>query len=175
MRRTEKSSERPEYTTEPTFANVVKKAEVSHVSRCLPRCPAGPEGAINLNVKWSSLIQRPEWVVEDHAWPAAGAGVDIALGIDAQELRSSPVAVAGHFVRDERLHPAGLDVADANASFPTGIPVRIRHAVGDVNMALIVDGDRARLAELGPTRDEVSILVDDLNALIAAVRDVHVA
>src|SRR5258706_8234099 len=119
------------------------------------------------------LIQRPEQLMENHAWPAAGAGVDIALGIDAQELGSSPGG--GFFVGNKCLHPASLEIADANTPFPAGIPARVRHAIGYVNMALIVDSDRARLSELCPSRDEVSVLVQNLNALIAPVGDVHVA
>ncbi len=51
----------------------------------------------------------------------------------------------------------------------------VRHAVGHVDVPLRVDRDRARLAELRPARDEVALLVEHLDALVAAIGDVEPA
>src|SRR5579864_3403189 len=114
-----------------------------------------------------SLIHRPERLMDNQSRTAAGAGIDVALGIDAQELGAG--AAGDFFVGNKCLHPASLDVSDADAPFPAGIPVRVRHAIRHVNVSLGVDCDRARLSELRPSRDEGPVLVQNLNALVSPV------
>src|SRR5215469_5268307 len=103
-------------------------------------------------------------------WPAAGTRVDIALEIHPEEFRTR--TAGSLFVWDKRFNPAGFDIGYANSAFPTRVPVGVGHAVGNINIAPVVNGDRARFAELGPLRNEVAFLIENLHAVVAAVRDV---
>ena len=49
----------------------------------------------------------------------------------------------------------------------------VRHAVGDVDIALVVERDRTRLAELRLAGNEGAFLVEHLHALVAAVRNIE--
>src|SRR5262249_15632546 len=114
--------------------------------------------------------ERPEQFVNDQAGSTARAGKDPALRIDAEKLGTG--AARRFFVRDEGLDPSGFDIADADAALPARIPPIVRHTVGDVDVALAVDGNCARLAELRPPRQEISLFVEDLHTLIPTIRDV---
>src|SRR5436190_8452830 len=109
--------------------------------------------------------------MDGDARPAAGTRINRALRIDAEKFRAG--ACRNLDVGNEGLDPAGLEVPDANAPLPARIPVRVGHAVGNVDVPFVVDGDRAWLAELGPAGDEVPFLVEHLDPLIAAVGDVE--
>src|SRR5579872_1573585 len=103
--------------------------------------------------------------------PAAGSRVNIPLEIDSEELR--PGAARNLLIGNERFHPSGLQIRYANASFPTRVPVRIRHPVRNIYISARIDRNRARLSELRPLRDEIAVLIQYLNTVVAAVRDVQ--
>src|SRR5215831_9023970 len=103
--------------------------------------------------------------------PAAGTRVDIALEIHPKEFGTR--TAGSLFVWDKRFNPAGFDIGYANTALPTWVPVGVGHSVGNINIVPVVNGDRARFAELGPLRNEVTFLIENLHAVVASVRDVE--
>src|SRR6185369_3160759 len=104
------------------------------------------------------------------------AAVDVAVAVDRHEFG----AVASGLPRvspgkqNERVNPARLAVADADPLLPSGILNVIGLGIGDVDLILAVEGNPARLAELGPRRGErLAVLIEDLNAVVAAIADEH--
>src|SRR5690606_38598668 len=78
-------------------------------------------------------------------------------------------------VRYEGRHPARLRVPDPDPALPSWIPVLVRHTVPDVDHVLGVDEDNAGPAELRPHLEQISLLIEDLDAVVAAVRHDHAA
>ena len=68
--------------------------------------------------------------------------------------------------------PVG-NAADANASFPLGAVPPARFRVRNEQHAVGIDMNIARAAELAPFRHELEVLIEDLNAVVAPVRDVQ--
>src|SRR2546429_9441403 len=72
-------------------------------------------------------------------------------------------------IRDAVEDVAGLELADADAAEPAGVRGdTIGFGVGDVDEA-VAQVDAARAAELFPLGDEAAILLEDLDAVVAAV------
>src|SRR5579872_401498 len=94
-----------------------------------------------------------------------------ALGIYRDAFGCAGVGGICHRVWNERNHGTILDESDPHASFPTGMVVRIRFRVSHVDHIVLVDEDSARAAELRPLLDELSVLVEDLDAVVGAVAD----
>src|SRR5262249_23974595 len=78
--------------------------------------------------------------------------------------------------QNERVNPARLGIANADPLFPPWILDVIGLGIGDVDMILAVEGNPARLAELRARRRErLAVLIEDLNAVVAAIADEHTA
>src|SRR5207249_10298586 len=73
--------------------------------------------------------------------------------------------------RDKDGDFAVLDAADANARPDARVILRVRLMIGYVKDIVAVDVDPARPAELLPLCEEFAILVEDLDAIVAAVAD----
>src|SRR6267143_4261450 len=66
---------------------------------------------------------------------------------------------------------AGFELADADAAEPAGVRGdAVGFGVGDVDEA-VAQVDAARAAELLPLGDEAAVLLEDLDAVVAAVGD----
>ena len=52
-----------------------------------------------------------------------------------------------------------------------GIVHAVRFGIGDVNLALVVERDAARRAELRPCREVLALLIEELDAVVVAVGD----
>ena len=103
-------------------------------------------------------------------------GIDRALGVrhdarragDAVHVRLGQVGI-GYEVLDR----AVLGAAHRDAPGVAGVDGRIRMRIAHVQRVVFRDKHRARPAELLPRRDEATVLVEDLHAVVAAVGDVH--
>src|SRR6185369_13037170 len=106
------------------------------------------------------------------AWPTLAA-VDVAGRVDSRELRAGAARVAriAPRVQDELGHPARGRVADPNAHFPTGVLDVVGFGVRDDDAAVVVERDAARPAELRPAREPFAVLVEQLDAVVRAIRD----
>src|SRR5439155_10325767 len=77
---------------------------------------------------------------------------------------------------DERRHLAVLRAADADAALPVAVlPRVVRLRVGDIQHIVFGDEEAARAAELFPFRDEVAILIENLQAAVVAIGEEHTA
>ncbi len=74
-------------------------------------------------------------------------------------------------VQDELGHPAGGRVADPNAHLPAGVLDVVGLGVRDDDAAMVVERDAARPAELRPARQPFAVLVEQLDAVVRAIRD----
>src|SRR6185295_13021441 len=62
--------------------------------------------------------------------------------------------------------------ADADTTVPVGLVTRGRRlGIGRVEHVVLVDVDAARPAELPPLLEELAVLIEDLNAAVAAIAD----
>ena len=77
--------------------------------------------------------------------------------------------------RDENLDQAVSSAADPNALLKARVHLLVRLRVGDIDRVACVNEHAARAAELFPFGDERSILIDKLNAMVAAVGDQQAA
>src|SRR6185437_16820183 len=97
--------------------------------------------------------------------------VNIPPRIDRHSFRRArrPWMLRG--IRNERAHASVLRAADANAALPIGARAvdRARLRVGDVDVVLRVDVDAARPAELVPGVEQLAVLVEDLDPVVAPV------
>src|SRR5262249_19589472 len=95
--------------------------------------------------------------------------IDISAGIDRDAF--------GHvlFIRfrtdpwNHLAHDAVLDAADADAAPHAGIYLRARGVVGYIDRVAGIDIDRGRPPEVFPLLDEVAVLVEDLDPVVAAI------
>src|SRR5262245_10823035 len=98
------------------------------------------------------------------------AAVDVASRIASDTVRG---AGAFHLERvgDAEEEFAALQLANADAAQPAGVRGdAVRFGVGYIHEA-VAQGNAARASELLPLCDEGSLLVEDLNAVVAAVGD----
>src|SRR5262245_26152927 len=104
--------------------------------------------------------------------PCAGfARVEVARGIYDDTFGRGGRFLLGAEGRDEGGDLAILGAADADTRPDTRIVFPVRLMIGHVKDVVAVNVDAARPAELLPLRDEIAILVEDLNAIVAAVAD----
>src|SRR5262245_49901206 len=92
---------------------------------------------------------------------------DIAVAVGSDAFRGAGAGDLLDRVGNQRRHSPRARIADADAALPTRIAVadRLRFRVGDIDRVVAVDEDAARPAELLPLGDEVSFLVEDLDAV----------
>src|SRR5262249_5768979 len=104
--------------------------------------------------------------------PRAGfARVEVARGIYDDTFGRGGRFLLGAEGRDEGGDVAILGVADTDPRPHARVVFRVRLMIGHVKDIVAVDVDSARTAELLPLREEIAILVEDLNAIVAAVAD----
>src|ERR1700676_36757 len=103
--------------------------------------------------------------------------VDDASGIDGHALGGACAGGILHRIGNERLHGAVEGASDADAPLPCGVieSDRARLRIGDVKHIVLIDEDSAGPAELPPFRDEFALLIEDLDAIVAAVGDEQAA
>src|SRR5260370_11275492 len=94
------------------------------------------------------------------------AGIDVAVVVHAEALESAGVFVS----LDESGDLAVLGAADPDALFEAGVGLVGRLRVCDIDAVILVDPHAARPAELLPLGDEVAVRVEDLQAVVWAVR-----
>src|SRR5262245_40923889 len=103
--------------------------------------------------------------------------VDVAAHVDGDAFGGARAHGVLDRIRNKGDHFAVVHAADSDAPLPVGAIAR--HAagfrVGDVEHVRLVDVDAARPAELAPFRDEVALLIEDLNAVVAAIPDEEAA
>ena len=97
--------------------------------------------------------------------------VDVTLAIHGNELRS--VAWDDMRIRpgeaNEFRYPTRLDFANPNPYFPPGVLHIVGLGVCHVNPSLVVKGNSASGARMGPCGGMVSLLVEDLDPAVAPV------
>src|SRR5262249_50936442 len=104
--------------------------------------------------------------------PRAGfARVEVARGIYDDTFGRAGRFLLGAEGRDEGGDLAILGATDADPWPDTRVVFPVRLMIGHVEDVVAVNVDAARPAELLPLRDEIAILVEDLNAIVAAVAD----
>ena len=101
--------------------------------------------------------------------------INISLAIHRDAFRSAGAALR-IWVRDESRYLTVARTSDSDAAMTAGIvAVRalfvIRFRISDVEHIVFVDGQSARAAELFPRRDELTFLVENLDAVVAAIGD----
>ena len=74
-------------------------------------------------------------------------------------------------VRNERRQFAVARAAHADAARPTRMALGIRLVVGHVQRVVLRDVEAARSAELRPLLEELAVLIEELDAVVVAVRD----
>src|SRR6476646_2928243 len=91
---------------------------------------------------------------------------DVAVFVHRDEFRAASglrIRVAAR-VQDESVHKTRPGVSDPDALLPTRIVHAVRFRIGDIDLVLVVEGDPARRAELGPCREMFALLVEELDA-----------
>src|SRR5258706_9981567 len=98
-------------------------------------------------------------------------GKQIALSIGSHPFDAGVVVLlrVGLDERNHRCDFAIFGAPDPNASCEPRILFGVRLGIGHVHVVVPVDVDAARPAELFPLIEEASILIEDLNAAVAAV------
>ena len=81
------------------------------------------------------------------------------------------VARVGNEVLDE----GRLYFANPDPFLPPGVLVGVRLRIGDVDIPHLVEHDIARHPELSPTVQIFPVLIEDHNALVAAVGNVDIS
>src|SRR5258707_13192281 len=102
--------------------------------------------------------------------PNLGA-VDVALSIGRDAFGGAGAGGVLVGIRNESRHLAVLGAADPDAALPVGARLvdRARLRIRHVDHVVLVDVDAARAAELRPLVDEVAVLIENLDAVVAAV------
>src|SRR5882757_8547506 len=105
-----------------------------------------------------------------------GAGLgpeNIARGVHRDAFGGAGGGCLFRRVRNEGGHDGIADAADPDAALPSVMVLRhrFRFGIGDIDGVVLVDEDAARPAELRPLVDEVAVLVEDLDAVVAAVAE----
>src|SRR5262249_21396936 len=98
---------------------------------------------------------------------------DVAVDICRDTLGGACSAGLVRRVRNKRSDRAVTDASDPDAAFPVFMRRRNRPrlGIGDIDDVVLVDEDAARPAELVPLVDEVPLLVENLDAVVAAVAE----
>ena len=97
--------------------------------------------------------------------------IDVAVGVG----RDAFAGAVGVGIRNERRHLAVFRAPDPDPPLEGGIRLLVRLRVGGVEHVVPVDEDSARPAELLPLVQELAVLIEDLNAVVAAVGDEQAA
>src|SRR2546428_3248153 len=102
-------------------------------------------------------LARPDFTAEDIAHRVHGDAFGRARALHLNRIWDAVEDVAG------------LELADADAAEPAGVRGdAVGFGVGDVDEA-VAQVDAARAAELFPLGDEAAVLLEDLDAVVAAV------
>src|SRR5262244_554401 len=99
--------------------------------------------------------------------------IDIAHGIRRHAFRHGLFVRLRSSARNQGLHRPVFSTADSDAPFESGIALRVRLGIGDINSVVSINEDPARTAELLPLREKFAFLVEDLDAAVAAVADIY--
>ena len=105
-------------------------------------------------------------------WPNLGA-VNSALRIRGHALGCAGAGRPLDWIGNERRHDAIAESPDSDTASPTVVVLgyRLRFGIGDVDHVVLVDEDTARAAELELLVDIVSILIENLDAVVLAIAD----
>src|SRR6267378_2065686 len=97
--------------------------------------------------------------------------VDVALSVGRDAFGGAGTGGVLVGIRNESRHLAVLGAADPDAALPVGARLvdRARLRIRNIDDIVLVDVDAARAAELRPLVDEVAVLIEDLDAVVAAV------
>src|ERR1051326_6147164 len=104
--------------------------------------------------------------------PDFGAIDDAPLSRGAAFRRAGRAALIDR-VRDEIFHRAVLGAADAHAALPAVMILghRFRFGIADIDRVLRIDIDAARPRELRPGRKQLSVLIENIDAIVVAIAD----
>src|SRR5690349_4836154 len=96
------------------------------------------------------------------------SAVDVALCVSRDAFGRACARGLSDRVGDECRHLAGPGAADADASLPAIVVLgdRLGFGIGHVEHVVLVDEDAAWTAELAPLGDKVSVLVENLDAIV---------
>src|SRR5262249_47979885 len=103
--------------------------------------------------------------------------IDVALRVHGDSFRRARIRSRFVGIGDERRHRAVLRAADANAALPRAVRGRdgARLGVRYIDIVVLVDVNAARPAELVPRVQQRPVLVEDLDAIVAAIADEETA
>ncbi len=110
-----------------------------------------------------------------HILPQAGrrhlGAVDVARGVHGHAFRA---AAAGFVlvldrVRDELADESGFRAADADAALEARVAPGVGLGVGDIDRIVGIDVDAAGATELGPGRQVLAFLGEDLDTVVVAI------
>src|SRR6266566_3486915 len=99
------------------------------------------------------------------------AGENVAELVHRYELRPASrlrVGIAA-LIQNEGVHESRSRISDPDALLPARIVDAVRFRVGHIDLVLVVEGDPAWRAELRPCREMLALLVEELDAIVAAV------
>src|SRR3954464_10523108 len=121
----------------------------------------------------SSLPSRQFLMYFIRRFGPTSAPIDISLRIRRDALGRARAGRPLHRIRNEPCHDAVADSSNSDAALPTVVVLgyRLRFRIGDIDHVLLVDEDTAWAAELEPLIDVVSILVENLDAIVLPVAD----
>src|SRR5688572_3478938 len=102
------------------------------------------------------------------------AGVHVSCRIHGHAFAHRPIAthargLAGDVLGHEVPHLAGARAADAKALAPAGIVVVVGFRIDGVERVVAIDVEAADAAELIPRVEVLAVLVEDLDAAVAAI------
>src|SRR5215470_5593673 len=102
---------------------------------------------------------------------------DVAHGIGGDAFGGAGAGRLFDRIGNECRHGSSLGAANPNAALPAVVISRDRLGFGirDIDHVALVDEDAARPAELGPLVDELAILIENLDAVVAAVANEQAA
>src|SRR5216684_3796734 len=102
--------------------------------------------------------------------PNLGA-VDVTLNVSRDAFGGAGASGVIIGIRNESRHLAVLGAADPDAALPVGARLvdRARLRIRNIDDIVLVDVDAARTAELRPLVDEIAVLIEDLDTVVAAV------
>src|SRR3954453_3474233 len=97
--------------------------------------------------------------------------INVSLRIRGDALGRARAGRPLHRIRNEPCHDAVADSSNSDAALPTVVVLgyRFRFRIGDIDHVLLVDEDTAWAAELEPLVDVVSVLVENLDAVVLTI------
>src|SRR5262245_59775630 len=103
--------------------------------------------------------------------PSNDCSVDVAFGVHTHAFSAAVILCRGLAVFDEILHRSVLCTPDADAFLPARLVRAPGLRVGHINRVVACDGDPAGSRKLLPCFEILSVLIEDLNSVVATITD----